>query len=197
MSIEGEAEDEPKGFRQLQIPGESVEFRIQAVLAHKEQTAEEWSEQQRGDTTAYLTDGSVWSERVEEDADSTEKVTKYLIKWHGLSYMHVSWESEAALLQRLPNFKMYLKKYQDKLKNGQDIFDDLSLGEHFPATFLQVSTTSGASTNKSMEMQCFARGICASIIVAHLRLLCCCCVARCLDARWTESSKSERTCSLC
>lgn len=142
MSIDEEVEQEPKGglLRRPEIPGDGFEFRIQLILAQKEQTWQQWREEQAGNTTAYLTDGSVWPEEEQtNDVDPSSPVVRYLVKWHGLSYMHVSWETEAMLLKHVQTFKKYLRKFQDKMSHGEDIFDDLRLGEHFPATFLQVS----------------------------------------------------------
>lgn len=141
VSIDGEGEHELKGICRPEIPDEFIEYRIQFILAHKELTLQEWKEQQTGEITAYLTEGSMWHEELPSELDPTTKITKYLIKWHGISYMHLSWETKSTLLQHVSTFKKYLKKYQDKLSEGKEIFDDLSMGEYFPAAFLQVKYT--------------------------------------------------------
>lgn len=139
VSIDGELEDEPKGVCRPEIPSEIMEYRIQFILAHKEMTVQEWKKQQKGENTAYLTDGSVWHEEAQsDDLDPSRKVTKYLIKWHGVSYIHLSWETKSTLQQNVQTFKKYLKKYHDKVSQGEEIFDDLRMGEYFPAPFLQV-----------------------------------------------------------
>lgn len=45
-----------------------------------------------------VTAGSMWNQEDDDDSDDTP-VEKYLVKWTGMSYLHVSWETVADLVE--------------------------------------------------------------------------------------------------
>ncbi len=44
-----------------------------------------------------VTTGSMWDQ--EDDEDESKPVEKYLVKWKGMSYLHVSWETTGDLIE--------------------------------------------------------------------------------------------------
>lgn len=100
----------------------------------------EWISVTESMTTLEITRGSLWQQPDDEYFDpSPAPLEKFLIKWTHASYLHVSWETEKDLLDMIgTSVKQQIKKFLIREAEGREIFEDLSKGEYFPASFLHV-----------------------------------------------------------
>ncbi|CAN0407255.1 unnamed protein product, partial [Ectocarpus sp. 12 AP-2014] len=71
--------------------------KLSAILASKTLLPGEWKEMCTDMNTGQITAGSMWKQEEEEEA--TAPVQKYLVKWDGKSYLHVSWEVSKDLIE--------------------------------------------------------------------------------------------------
>lgn len=46
-----------------------------------------------------ITLGSMWYQQQEEDPADTKPFEKFMVKWSGMSYLHVSWETMGDLIE--------------------------------------------------------------------------------------------------
>eukprot|EP01034_Spumella_vulgaris_P028307 gene28307-35147_t len=115
-------------------------YRIQFILARKDMSAKDWIAICGGMYTHEVTRGSVWQQPDEEFFDPSPKpVEKFLIKWIHASYLHLSWETEKDLLEIVGSTaKSAIKKFRLREYYGTDLFEDLSKGEYFLPSCLQV-----------------------------------------------------------
>lgn len=100
----------------------------------------EWISVTEAMTTLEITRGSVWQQPDDEYFDpSPARLEKFLIKWTHASYLHLSWETEKDLVEMVgTSAKQQIKKFLIREAEGREIFEDLTQGEYFPASFLQV-----------------------------------------------------------
>lgn len=134
---------------------ESIQYRIQHILGRKLMTPAEWREISDGKTTRELTKGSVWEQPDEEYYDPSEiPLEKFFIKWSHCSFLHCSWETEKDLLDNIgQSVKAQIKKFRAKeMAGGIDLFEDLSKGEYFPFSFLQIERILDAD-DKSVDIR--------------------------------------------
>ena len=133
---------------------EEYVYKIDSVLYRKTMTHVEWREYLSAPKyhTSEIKRGSVWVVPDDIWYDNSEGarsklVTRYLVKWKDLSYLHVSWELPADLTNQaicgvavIGNEKGYAKRRAEDLLNqvdaivhqGQKLFADLCVGEYFP-----------------------------------------------------------------
>ena len=131
-----------------------VEYRIESVLFRKTMPHTEWREYlsmpkyqsgrlKRG--SMWLVPDDVWYD--DSEYARTNPVTRYLVKWKNLSYLHCSWElSEdiintsicgvAASVKGLGDSKSLaedlLRQVDEAVTKGKRLFPDLRPGEYFP-----------------------------------------------------------------
>ena len=121
---------------------EDVEYHIQYILGRKLLTPNEWLEVCDAMNTSIIHRGSVLRQEDDEDSSqSTElqQVERFLIKWQHASYIHISWETELNLIRLVGNAaKSQIRKFRDREFDGIELFDDLSIGEYFPSSFVYV-----------------------------------------------------------
>jgi SNF2 family DNA or RNA helicase len=121
---------------------------VELILVHETHSPDEWEKKCRGMNTHYINFGTIFEDSEEEGEEEkstnskkgggkvskTKDVTRYLIKWRGLSYVHVSWETKADLLQNDPSFfPQKLKKYKSSCPSIP-----LSGDEYFNPEYLSV-----------------------------------------------------------
>ena len=81
--------------------------------------------------THYITNGSMFYENTHHrrkkqtvsDTDAATEETRYLVKWKGLSYLHISWEVEEDIDEYVDYQKLSvcLAKYYDQVSRYQTI----------------------------------------------------------------------------
>ncbi|KAF0694355.1 Aste57867_14766 [Aphanomyces stellatus] len=133
-------------------------FIIDKVLARETHTALEWDRKCAGMHTHYVSRGSLFVDDDEEDKakkppaasdDTTQPmdgtnddetspgVEKFLIKWRNLSYLHVTWETEAGLIEYEKNAKGKLQRFIER-EARQLLMDDVQGDEYFNPEFCTV-----------------------------------------------------------
>ncbi|CAB1114982.1 unnamed protein product [Ectocarpus sp. CCAP 1310/34] len=95
------------------VDGESGDRppKLSAILASKTLLPGEWKEICKDMNTGQITAGSMWKQ--EEDDEATAPVQKYLVKWDGKSYLHVSWEVSTDLVELTSKTNTQLKRVLD------------------------------------------------------------------------------------
>lgn len=120
---------------------ESVQYRVQHILANKFLTQTDWRAVCDNMNTREVTRGSVWKQSDGEYYDSSStKIEKFLVKWMHASFLHVSWEKEEDLLTMVgPTAKAQLRRYRERQSSDQpELFEDLGRGDYFPPSYLDV-----------------------------------------------------------
>ncbi len=117
------------------IDWENSPLLIQKILAYKELTKAQWSKKMGQMNTRLVTCGSMWqvekkgnkrerreAGRAEKDAlcsddsnDVDANVGRYLIRWKGLSYLHVTWELYRDIEEHMGiNGTQYVSRFRKK-----------------------------------------------------------------------------------
>lgn len=136
---------------------EGKELRMQRILASRTETRAKWREIEDTMNTSEITAGSIWeqssdkktrSQGEDEDAatrdndpqaDDDVVEERFLIKWADLSYLHVSWETQADILEQIPQAKTYLSTFFRKAQNGILLSaDDRNDGDYFDPAYTQI-----------------------------------------------------------
>ncbi|RQM19766.1 hypothetical protein B5M09_010463, partial [Aphanomyces astaci] len=131
-------------------------FIVDKVLAKETHTAAEWAKKCRGMHTHYVSLGSIFVDDDDDDdhrttQDDTEPkdvaaddddedapgIEKFLIKWRNLSYLHVTWETESALVEYEKNAKGKLQRFQDRTAKLL-LLDEAQGDEYFNPEFCTV-----------------------------------------------------------
>lgn len=127
--------------------GGQNELRMHRVLASRTETRAKWREIGTRMNSSEVTCGSVWnqperdkSEDSPSNGDDDDVVEeRFLIKWAGFGYLHVSWETQADLLEQIPNAKPYLSTFFRKAQNGILLSqDDRKDGDYFDPGYTQI-----------------------------------------------------------
>lgn len=116
---------------------DTVDYRVERILASKSLSAAQWREICEGMNSIEVTRGSVWQQPDEEYlCESGVLVKKYLIKWSHASYLHVSWETEHDLLEMAnPSVKTMLRGFEKK--SGKEMMGTC-LTDVVPSNYLVV-----------------------------------------------------------
>ena len=141
-SSEDESEDEEEDDDQ----GSEEELRIHRILASRTETRAKWREIGAGMNSSEVTCGSVWNQPEREtkgthpSGDEDVRVEeRFLVKWAGLGYLHVSWETQTDLLEQIPHSKKYLSTFFRKAQNGILLSqDDRKDGDFFDPGYTQI-----------------------------------------------------------
>lgn len=117
-----------------------IDYRIEHILGRRTMTAMEWTAVTDNMITREITKGSVLQQPDDEYFDQSKApVEKFLIKWVHASYLHVSWETEKDLVDLVgKGVKHSIKKYLQREAEGRELFEDLSNGEYFPSSYIQI-----------------------------------------------------------
>jgi hypothetical protein len=101
------SEDEDPNEKTFEIkPTDTLALKIEQVLDKRSLTEERWSRIQTNMQTKHITNGSIF---LQEFASSQDE--RFLIKWDGLSYLHVSWETREDLMAEIEGAEKKLNKF--------------------------------------------------------------------------------------
>ncbi|CAN0270153.1 unnamed protein product [Hapterophycus canaliculatus] len=79
----------------------------------------------------------MWNQNEDDGTDDTP-VEKYLVKWTGMSYLHVSWETVADLVElTTTHVKSQLNRFRDK-EFGSELELERGDGEFFDPSLVQL-----------------------------------------------------------
>lgn len=124
------------------VPGDDmfVEYRIHSILTSQTKTTTEWNAILKEMNTDEIFFGSVWKERRPDPEDPEQPVERLMVKWKGLSYMHLTWELEEDLLEQLgPLAKVAINRFRTRVQTGEELFyEELRDNEYFPPSYLEV-----------------------------------------------------------
>ncbi|CAM9497967.1 unnamed protein product, partial [Ectocarpus sp. 13 AM-2016] len=118
------------------VDGESGDRppKLSAILASKTLLPGEWKEMCKDMNTDQITAGSMWKQEEEEEA--TAPVQKYLVKWDGKSYLHVSWEVSTDLVGLTSRTNTQLEQFRQKEFKGE-LAAERGGGEFFDPSLVQ------------------------------------------------------------
>lgn len=164
---------------------EEDDLKIQRILASRTETKQTWRQIGKAMNSTQVTDGSRWfqSDNDGDDDDnknnnandttndntdtapsassSTDSLLeeRFLVKWADTSYLHVSWETQADLIDQVPGAKKSIKTFFKKAVNGVLLSqDDRKDGDYFDpgycqiARILQISPQPNASNSNSSTL---------------------------------------------
>jgi len=124
------------------------EIRIHRILASRSETRAKWREIGATMNSSEVTCGSVWTQperennknpNDDEDGDNVVVEERFLVKWADYSYLHVSWETQADLLDQTSQAKTYLTTFFRKAQNGILLSqDDRKDGDYFDPGYTQI-----------------------------------------------------------
>ena len=123
---------------------ENIAYIVEQILAVKTLPQEEWRVllSSLKYTTHEITRGSAW--QIQDDVWFGSAVSKrYLIKWKGLSHLHLSWEEDEDLnnadILDVKSANVALDRFNQRCKTGSPLFPDLNdSSEYFPPEYLQI-----------------------------------------------------------
>lgn len=118
---------------------DNEDMKIQRILASRIETKQRWRELGKKMNTSEVTDGSRWfqQELDEDEKDVIEE--RFLVKWTGLSFLHVSWETQEDLIDQVEGAKNYLSTFFRKAENGILLSqDERKDGDYFDPGCVQI-----------------------------------------------------------
>jgi SNF2 family DNA or RNA helicase len=128
-------EEELKPKKRLLVHGNEGEvLKIDKILSQRTMSQAKWDELCGPINTKYVTNGSAFMQDkhwASNRGDLSRLQERFLIKWTGISHLHLSWETELDLLQETDLAKPKLKKIRDnweiqaKVEEGE--WDDFVL----------------------------------------------------------------------
>jgi chromodomain-helicase-DNA-binding protein 7 len=136
-SLSQESADEES---EVEEEEEEEEMKIQRILAARTETKQQWKAITQKMNTSEVTGGSRWFQDTGEDDNDTLQIEeRFLVKWSGLSYLHVSWETQEDLLDQVDSAKTYLSTFFRKSQNGV-LFgqDERKDGDYFDPGLIQI-----------------------------------------------------------
>jgi len=135
---ESEADDDMSEVDEAMEPDEPL--KIQRILASRTETKTNWRKITAKMNTSEIDYGSRWFQpQVAKDGDDTVFEERFLIKWSDLSHLHLSWESEADILEQVDGAKAYLTTFFRKSHNGILLSaDERCDGDYFDPAWTQV-----------------------------------------------------------
>jgi hypothetical protein len=90
-------------------------LRIEKILAFRTMPAARWKTVLSAMNTKDIVNGSMF---IDETGSAVEHKDRYLVKWAGLSFVHVSWETPGDLQQLTINGKRLIKTFEAALAEG-------------------------------------------------------------------------------
>lgn len=113
-------------------------FNAQFVLDVKVLKKRQWKQYLSSTSfqTQHLTNGSVWTQ--DDDYSDEDYITKFLVKWKHLSFLHLSWETLSDLKECGKVSIICIEKFIDSYQRGIPIFPDLVYNELYPPEFRRV-----------------------------------------------------------
>ncbi|KAG7370276.1 DNA/RNA helicase, superfamily II, SNF2 family protein [Nitzschia inconspicua] len=122
-------------------------MKMQRILASRSETRKKWKEICGKMNSSEVTDGSRWFQgNMTTNADNDHDVDdediieeRFLVKWNGLSYLHVTWENQQDLLDLVDGAKTYMSTFFRKSTNGI-LFsqDERKDGDYFDPGFVEI-----------------------------------------------------------
>ena len=118
---------------------EDEEMKIQRILGSRLETKAKWREICKKMNTSEVTDGSRWFQEKRNTDDDDVIEERFLVKWAGLSYLHVSWETQADLFDQIEGAKTYFSTFFRKSVGGV-LFsaDERKDGDYFDPGYVQI-----------------------------------------------------------
>ena len=118
---------------------EEEELKIQRIVASRSEHRNKWKEICEGMNTVEVTAGSRWDQAITHKNGDDDIEERFLVKWSGLSFLHVSWETQHDLLDQIDGAKTYLSTFFRKSVNGL-LFsqDERCDGDYFDPSFTQI-----------------------------------------------------------
>lgn len=115
------------------------ELKIQRIIASRSEHRTKWNEICGEMNTVEVTVGSRWNQAGKSDNGDDDIEERFLVKWSGLSFLHVSWETQDDLLDQIEGAKTYLSTFFRKSVNGL-LFsqDERCDGDYFDPSFTQI-----------------------------------------------------------
>lgn len=131
--VDEEDEDGWSGDEEDGDDDDQPPLRIQKILARKSLKPWEWKELCKDMNTDQVTAGSVWHQeelmRASENGEAPQE--KFLIKWNGMSYLHVSWEHQSDLVELVGGqVKIQIRKFKER-ESGYELELERGDGEYF------------------------------------------------------------------
>ncbi|GAX26228.1 chromodomain-helicase-DNA-binding protein 7 [Fistulifera solaris] len=126
-------------------------LKIQRILASRSEPRGRWNEICRNINTSEIDYGSRWFQSSEgKDDDIYEE--RFLVKWADLSYLHVSWETQADMVDQVEGAKTYLTTFFRKSHHGL-LFtaDERNDGDYFDPAFTEIDRILGVSPPDKFE----------------------------------------------
>jgi Chromo (CHRromatin Organisation MOdifier) domain len=139
MDVDDEYDDELEEEEEE----EDETMKIQRILASRSETRKKWREICGKMNSSEVTDGSRWFQGNMSAADNSEDdeviEERFLVKWSGLSYLHVTWETQQDLLDQVENAKAYISTFFRKSTNGI-LFsqDERKDGDYFDPGYVEI-----------------------------------------------------------
>ena len=118
---------------------EEEPFKIQKILASRTEPRSKWLEIGKKMNSNEIDNGSRWVQEPLQDDDDHNFQERFLVKWNDHSYLHVSWETEADLLDQVEGAKSYLNTFFRKSHHGI-LFDsdERCDGDYFDPAWTQI-----------------------------------------------------------
>jgi hypothetical protein len=97
------------------LEGDEQPLRIEKILAYRTMPAARWKTVMLEMNTKDIVNGSMF---IDETGSAAEHKERYLVKWAGLSFVHVSWETPSDLQVLTVNGKRLVKNFEASLAEG-------------------------------------------------------------------------------
>ena len=149
----GEKAKKPEKVDPLSLRGvvpkydETQPLKVEHILQRKVLSLERWERDLRDSNTAQITKGSIF---VQEDPLMLEE-ERFLVKWVGLSYIHLSWESKEDLSLETEGADRKIDHFLEKLKDGYD--DRCTWSQHVGIErILDIETVKSRDKEKKQQL---------------------------------------------
>ena len=120
---------------------EEEEIRAERIIASKSLRKSDWINVCKNKRTSEIVNGSRFLSDViaplSDEDDNFEE--RFLIKWHDLSYVHCSWETETDLMNQNDNFSTLKRSFFKKSRGGYLYsLDERGDGEYFDPNYCEI-----------------------------------------------------------
>jgi hypothetical protein len=134
-------DDDGAASHEAQEDEDDETMKIQRILASRSETRKRWKEICGKMNSSEVTDGSRWFQGNPKSSEEDDQIIeeRFLVKWNGLSYLHVTWETQQDLLDQVENAKGYMSTFFRKSTNGI-LFtqDERKDGDYFDPGFVEI-----------------------------------------------------------
>eukprot|EP00624_Nannochloropsis_granulata_P006356 evm.model.NODE_46852_length_22811_cov_31.356846.4 len=107
-------------------------------------TAAEWGKVCDGMNTSEITRGSLWLQEESNPSSSSSSISilieKYLCRWQGMSYLHVSWETPSDLMHCVgPSAKASIRRFLNREREGKvEVYNQYDPEEFFDPQWREI-----------------------------------------------------------